>query len=548
MSVTIDLARAKPTGHADPRVPPREVCVVRYLLDRWAAERGDQIYVIFDSNRQYTFREMRQRTISVAVGLARAGVKQGDHVLAWQPTSPDMLATYYAINFLGAVFVPINTAYRGRLLEHVIENSDARLAVVHSSLVERLEEIHLSRLESLVVTGTALPAHAPLPTIPFSEMRGTEADLPALTRPIEPWDTQSVIYTSGTTGPSKGVLSSYLHMYTNPGPEAWPFLTGEDRFLVNNPMFHIGGMGLPFAMLARGGSIVLPERFSTDHFWPLVKEHEVTAIFLLGVMATFLSKAPPSAEDKAHKVRICFIVPLIESSQEFTRRFGVNVYTIFNMTEISSPIVSAPNPTVRGTCGKVRGGGVEVRLVDANDCEVPIGTVGEMMLRTDRPWAMSHGYLKEPQATARAWRNGWFHTGDAFRRDAEGNFFFVDRIKDSIRRRGENISSFEVEAEVLAHTDVRECAAIGVPSELGEDEVMIVVAPAPSRRIDPEALTHFLITRLAYFMVPRYVRTLAVLPKTPSSKVLKAQLRAEGITPDTWDREKAGIIIRRDKL
>src|ERR1700716_2729333 len=118
MSVTIDLARAKPTGHADPRVPPREVCVVRYLLDRWAAERGDQIYVIFDSNRQYTFREMRQRTISVAVGLARAGVKQGDHVLAWQPTSPDMLATYYAINFLGAVFVPINTAYRGRLLEH----------------------------------------------------------------------------------------------------------------------------------------------------------------------------------------------------------------------------------------------------------------------------------------------------------------------------------------------------------------------------------------------------------------------------------------------
>jgi crotonobetaine/carnitine-CoA ligase len=532
---------------SDPRVPAREVCVVRYLLDRWAAERGDMTYVIFDSARRYSYREMRERAISVAVGLARLGVKQGDHVLAWQPTSPEMLATYYAINYLGAVFVPINTAYRGRLLEHVIENSDATLAVVHASLAERLNGIQLSRLQRLVVTGAAMPASAPLPITPFADLAGTEAQLPPLARPIEPWDTQSVIYTSGTTGPSKGVMSSYLHMYTNPGPEAWPFVTGEDRFLVNNPMFHIGGMGLPFAMLARGGSIVLPERFSTDDFWPTVKEHGVTAIFLLGVMATFLSKAAPSAQDTLHTVRTCFVVPLIEGAEEFSRRFGLNVYTIFNMTEISSPVVSAPNPTVRGTCGKVRAG-VDVRLVDENDCEVPVGSVGEMMLRTDRPWAMSHGYLKEPQATARAWRNGWFHTGDAFRKDAQGNFFFVDRMKDSIRRRGENISSFEVEAEVLAHVDVRECAALGVPSELGEDDVMIVVAPAPGRNVDPAALIHFLTSRLAYFMVPRYVRTLTDLPKTPSSKVMKAQLRGEGITADTWDREKAGIVIRRDRL
>jgi crotonobetaine/carnitine-CoA ligase len=403
----------------------------------------------------------------------------------------------------------------------------------------------------LVVTGAAavletLP-QAPLPLTAFTDLAGTEADLPPLSRPIEPWDTQSVIYTSGTTGPSKGVLSSYLHMYTNPGPEAWPFLTGEDRFLVNNPMFHIGGMGLPFAMLARGGSIVLPERFSTDNFWPTVKEFDVTAIFLLGVMATFLAKAPPSPQDRAHKVRICFVVPLIEGAQDFSNRFGVDVYTIFNMTEISSPIVSAPNPSVRGTCGKVRAG-VEVRLVDENDCEVPVGSVGEMMVRTDRPWAMSHGYLKEPQATARAWRNGWFHTGDAFKKDAAGNFFFVDRMKDAIRRRGENISSFEVEAEVLAHADIRECAALGVPSELGEDDVMIVVAAAPGRSVDPVVLTHFLMARLAYFMVPRYVRTLTDLPKTPSAKVLKAQLRSEGVTADTWDREKAGIVIRRDRL
>jgi crotonobetaine/carnitine-CoA ligase len=312
-------------------------------------------------------------------------------------------------------------------------------------------------------------------------------------------------------------------------------------------MFHIGGMGLPFAMLARGGSIVLPERFSTDHFWPMVKQHQVTAIFLLGVMATFLNKAQPSAADREHTVRTCFIVPLIEGAAQFHRRFGVDVYTIFNMTEISSPIVSVPNPTVRGTCGKVRRG-VDVRLVDENDCEVPTGAVGEMLVRTDRPWAMSHGYHKEAAATARAWRNGWFHTGDAFRQDEEGNFFFVDRMKDAIRRRGENISSFEVEAEVLACPQVRECAAIAVPAEIGEDEVLIVVSPVPGASIDPVALIGFLTDRLAYFMVPRYVRTLAELPKTPSSKVLKAQLRSEGLTPDTWDREKAGIVIRRDRI
>lgn len=534
-------------GHADPRVPPRERCVVRYLIDRWAAEKADQAYVIFDASQQWTYRELRDKVVSVAVGLQKQGVRQGDFVLCWQPNTPDMLLTYYALNYLGAIYVPINTAYRGGVLEHVIANSGARLAVVHSDLVARLRDVKLAQLERLVITGPGDVAAAPLPAVPFSALSGTEAELQPLARPIEPWDTQSIIYTSGTTGPSKGVLSSYLHMYTNPGPEAWYFIDGSDRFLVNMPMFHIGGMGLPFAMLVRGGSIVLPERFSTDTFWPLARETGTTAVFLLGVMATFLLKVPPGPDDRHHKVRKCFIVPLNDGAQEFHERFGCDVYTIFNMTEISSPIVSEPNPKVRGTCGKVRPG-VEVRLVDENDCEVPVGTVGEMIVRTDRPWAMNSGYNKNPEATARAWRNGWFHTGDAFRMDAEGNFFFVDRIKDAIRRRGENISSFEVEAEIVRFPAVREAAALAVPSELGEDEVMAVVAPAPGHEVDPARLIEFLRDRLAYFMIPRYIRVLPELPKTPSSKVLKAQLRAEGITPDTWDREKAGIVIRRDRI
>ena len=520
---------------------------MRYLIDRWASERADQTYVIFDGGRQWTYRELREKVIAVAVGLQGQGVRQGEHVLCWQPNTPEMLLTYFALNYLGAVYVPINTAYRGGVLEHVIENSDAKLAVVHADLVPRLREVSLAKLEWLVVTGAAEIPPSPLPTLHFSALPGRAADLQPPARPIEPWDTQSIIYTSGTTGPSKGVLSSYLHMYTNPGPEAWYFIDGSDRFLVNMPMFHIGGMGLSFAMLVRGGSCVLPERFSTDTFWPLVRETQTTAVFLLGVMATFLLKAPAGPQDRDHCVRKCFIVPLNDGASEFHQRFGVDVYTIFNMTEISSPIVSEPNPTARGTCGRVRPG-VEVRLVDDNDCEVAVGQVGEMIVRTDRPWAMNSGYYKNAEATARAWRNGWFHTGDAFRMDQQGQFFFVDRIKDAIRRRGENISSFEVEAEIVRFPAVREAAAVAVPSELGEDEVMAIVAPAPGQTIDPAALVEFLRERMAYFMIPRYVRILPELPKTPSAKVLKAELRREGITADTWDREQAGIVIRRDRI
>jgi crotonobetaine/carnitine-CoA ligase len=256
-------------------------------------------------------------------------------------------------------------------------------------------------------------------------------------------------------------------------------------------------------------------------------------------------KQPPGPNDRTHGVRLAFMVPFTDQAPAFTERFGIDVYTIFNMTEIASPTVSEANPPQRGTCGKVRPG-VEVRLVDAHDCEVAVGEVGEMLVRADRPWGLNSGYNKDAEATAKAWRNGWFHTGDAFRRDAAGYYYFVDRVKDAIRRRGENISSFEVEVEVCAHPDVREAAAIGVPSEYSEDEVMVIVAPVPGRTIDLPDLARFLAERMPYFMVPRYIRLLDERPKTPSAKVLKADLRTAGITADTWDRERAGLRLRRE--
>ena len=531
---------------ADPRIPNRDLCVTRYLLERWAQEKPQQVFALFQDGDEWTYVQLLARVKKLAGGLASTGVGRGDHVAVWMFDGKEAILTFFALNYLGAVFVPLNTAFRGKVLEHTLNLSDAEILIAHGQLLDRLGEVECPRINQLICVGDGV-VPAEHQHTPWSVLSEAEQAPPELDRPIEPWDTQSIIFTSGTTGPSKGVLSSYLHIFTNAGPESWPFVTGEDRFLINMPIFHIGGMGVIFVMLARGGSIAVSDGFSTDTFWPFVRSSRTTVVFLLGVMSTFLLKQPPADNDQDHDLRLVFMVPLTETCADFKTRFGPDVYTIFNMTEVSSPIVSEANPTKRGTCGRKRDG-VDVRLVDDHDCEVPLGEVGEMIVRTDRPWGMNSGYYKQPDATAEAWRNGWFHTGDCFRVDDDGYYYFVDRMKDAIRRRGENISSFEVEAEVVAYDAVREAAAFAVPSDVGEDEVMVAVAPVEGQSLDPEALVRFLGERMAHFMVPRYVRILEELPKTPSSKVMKHVLRNEGITSDTWDRAAIGLHFKRETL
>jgi alpha-methylacyl-CoA racemase len=246
-------------------------------------------------------------------------------------------------------------------------------------------------------------------------------------------------------------------------------------------------------------------------------------------------------------VKNAVIAPFTEDALAFGARFGITVHTEFNMTELSVPLWAGPDPTPPGTCGKPRAG-VELRLVDAFDNEVAQGEIGELILRSAEPWTMSHGYLNAPEATAQAWRNGWFHTGDLFRRDADDNWFFVDRAKDMIRRRGENISSCEVEAELLAFPGVKAAAAVAVPGAGGEDEVLAVLAPQAGVTLDPSALLAFLEPRMAAFMIPRYIRIVDELPLTPTQKIEKHMLRAQGVTATTWDRVGAGVTLRRQDL
>jgi crotonobetaine/carnitine-CoA ligase len=532
----------------DPRVPPPDVCVLRPLLEKHAAEQPDKVFARFADGSQWTYEQTLAIVRRTAAGLQALGVRQGDNVHSWLPNGPDAIRVWFALNYLGAVYVPLNLAYRGRILEHAIRLSGARMIVAHAALVERMAEIDRSSLADLVVLGGEAPVAADLDGLrvhPAAALAPERAGPEPLEREIMPWDLQTIIYTSGTTGPSKGVMSSYMHAWSTGC--AWDFLDGNDRHLIILPLFHVGGTGAVYSMLALGGSVAIVDAFQTDRFWDVVDEHRATLVVLLGGMATLLNKRPPSDSDRSHTLRVAIMVPLLEDAPSFSQRFGVEIYTVFNMTEISCPIVSGLNPTPLGTCGSTRPG-VEARVVDENDCEVAPGEVGELIVRTDRPWAMTTGYYGNSEATARSWRNGWFHTGDAFRKDPDGSFFFVDRMKDAIRRRGENISSFEVEAEVTAHPDVQEAAAVAVPSELGEDEVLVAVVPQPGSGFDPKALIEYLVPRMPHFMVPRYVRVLPELPKTPTQKVQKHLIRSEGITADTWDREKAGVVVRRERL
>ena len=470
-------------------------------------------------------------------------------MLSVLPSSPEAIVVWYGLNYLGAVYIPANPAYKGNLLAHVVNNSGAQVLVTHKELVDRFAEIDLARLEKIVHLHGDGPDVLGLERYAgsiFTDTPVDDAEL-ALERPIEPWDTQGVWYTSGTTGPSKGALSSYMHGYSMFGEETWPFITAEDRYMINLPLYHMGGTGLFNSMLLRGGSLAFVERYQTGPFWQQVRDTGSTVVFLLGAMAAFLEAQPPTPEDTDHPMRVMFMVPVVDDVPRFAERFGVEVRTIYNMTEICTPIVSGPTPTIPGTCGRMREG-VDVRLIDENDCEVPVGEVGEFAVRCDAPWGMNHGYLNMPEATAEAWRNGWFHTGDAGRVDEDGNYYFVDRIKDAIRRRGEFISSLELEIELCAHPDVAAAAVVATKSEYAEDEVLAYLQPVEGTTIDFENVIEFLKPRVAYFMIPRYFESLEQFPLTPTEKIRKVELRTRGMNENTWDREAAGIVIRSERI
>ena len=360
-------------------------------------------------------------------------------------------------------------------------------------------------------------------------------------------DLMAVMYTSGTTGPSKGAMISHAHAFEYAyGVTEMLDLQGGDIYYAPLPLFHLAGQfAVIYASCIASATAVIAGVFSTQRFWTDVARFNANCSFLLGAMANFLYQQIPNSKDNQNPLERILMVPLIPEVEDFKRRFDCLVSTTWGGTEMNCPTRSGFDLVDNKSCGRVANDRYEVRIADINDAELPPGMPGEALVRTKEPWIITTGYWNHPEWTEKAFRNLWYHTGDMLMKDADGNLYFVDRIKDAIRRRGENISSFEVENEINAHPDVLECAVIPVESEHTEQDVMAIVVPSSPDKLNPKALVKFLEPRMPYFMVPRYIDCVDILPKTPTGKIQKYILRDRGITSSTWDRELAGIKIQR---
>lgn len=518
------------------------------LLERNANRAPDEVFAVFHTG-SWTMGETLRRSRAVATGLAELDIGPGEHVASWLPNGPEGLLSLFGTNLAGAVQVPLNTAYRGGLLEHALNLVQAPLLVAHHELINRLDGLHLPWLRRLVVVGgTDVPALPGVEVFPWEQLESADPTPPDNSRRANAWDDMVIIYTSGTTGPSKGVRCSAYH---HQGFAEW-FRVGDlgadDRALISLPLFHVGGTGWVYAMLDWGGSVGLLPRFSTSTFWHDVRRLGATTATMIGSMGTFLLQESPQPDDADNPLRIALATPHIPEWERFAERFGVQLWSGYAMSEVPGPLRSVfPGGNLAGA-GEMLPDGWQVRLVDEHDLEVPVGTPGELVVRHDRPWKITHGYLGMPEATAEAWQNGWFHTGDVMTRDSDGTYYFVDRRKDALRRRGENISSAEVEAEIRAHPDVVDAAVVAVPAQESDDDVLAFVVPAGGTTVDPAELLAFLIPRMPHYMVPRYIDLVNELPLTPTGKVRKVELRDRGVTATTWDREVARITVTSTRL
>ena len=531
------------------RLPTRDEAVLVNVLARWATERPDREFASFEDGTTWTYEELAARTWGVARALVdEVGARQGEIVAAWLPNGPEALLAWFATNAAGCVYAPLNTAYRGAILETALGLTEARILVAHADLVDRLADVELPHLEVVVVVGNGARPDLPYRVVPFDDLAARREDCPpALVRPIEPWHDMTVMLTSGTTGVSKAVRRTYVQysLYTDTTFR----LVGvddADRFYVCAPMFH-GGADTPiFSMLQLGASVAVTESFSASRFWDDVRRFGCTVAWIHSAMSLFLAKQPPQPDDRDNPLRLAMLAPLFPGFQEFADRHDMRVYMVYGMTEMPC-VFSLLDPTDPKSLGPPADPGYQVRLVDEHDIEVERGTPGEMILRHELPWAISPGYLNNAAATAAVWRNGWFHTGDVFVQDEDGSYFLVDRVKDSIRRRGENVSSAEVETELLTHPDVREAAVIGVPAEM-EEEILAYVSFRPGASVAPAALIDHLVPRLPYFALPRYIHVSESLPRNVALRPDKPALRAAGLPEGVWDRDAAGVVARRERF
>ncbi|MCW5970083.1 MAG: AMP-binding protein [Blastocatellales bacterium] len=520
------------------------------VLEYQAAALGDRVFLDYKGTETVSFAQLNDRANRYANGFREYGIVKGVKVAVMLPNCPEYLYVWFGLAKLGAVMAPVNTAQKGRLLQYIIEESDAEAVVVESVWLPRLAEIAdgLKKVKSIFVRGEwdARVRGVTLKALDDLELYSAESP----NAEIRHSDPMTILFTSGTTGPSKGAVISHHYYYHAARTIGAGMGDGPDDVLYTClPLFHVNAQVCTvLSAMMFDARVALYEHFSASTFWDEVRRSNATVFLALGAMGNILAKARPNESDRDHNVRLAMVVPPPEDLEAFEQRFGLRVvYETFGMTEgiVTPPQIAEPRRP--GCCGRPTPA-MEVRIVDQYDNVVNVRQVGEITIRPREPYTMMSGYYRMPEATLEAFRNLWFHTGDLGWVDEDGYLYFYGRKKESIRRRGENISAFEVERVVNEHPSVLESAAVPEPSELGEDDVRIVVVLKEGERLKPEELIEFCESRMAYYMVPRYVDFRSELPKTPTQRVEKYKLQAEGRTAETWDRESAGYRLERNRV
>jgi len=527
---------------------PLEERVLAHLLRTAATAQPDHPFILH-RDETYTYADVERMTNALAAGLRGFGVTRGSRVALLLDNSPRYILTLFAVAKLGALNVPINTASRGDLLRYYLTDAECTHAVVQDTyrgvLAEAWPEMAIP-VATVRSEGTAASAGATWDDLLADGHRAREGGVDHVAQAWEPW---LILYTSGTTGPSKGSVCPQAHSLTIGRTQATRMdLTPQDRMYTCLPLFH--GNALNYSTLTAlwgRSTIALETRFSASRFWPDIHRYRATQFNAMMIVTSILEKQPVTDLERDNPVRIAVLVPPPSNRRELEARWGLSILSQYAMSEACPLSVLGAGEAYDKprTSGRVAPN-IELRIVDENDIEVPRGAAGEVVIRTREPWTMMTRYYNKPEATANVFRNLWFHTGDRAYLDPDGYLFFVDRVKDAIRRRGENISAYEIELVLKGHAGITEVAAVPAPSDLGEDEVVVFVVRADPALTERDVVL-YAVANMAYYMVPRYVQFVTELPKTPSEKVSKVPLRETAKTSykSMWDREAHGLAVDR---
>ena len=505
--------------------------VVPELLASRARTNADQLFIECAGERR-SFAEMRERAERLAGGLHGLGVGKGDRVATILPNRIEHVDAIFACARLGAIHVPVNVFLKGDFLSYQLRDAAASVAVGDDEGLAAMEGVRdgLPDLEH-VIHAEAMPEGDDAPSVD-----------------LRPSDTVAIMYTSGTTGMPKGCMIP--HGYHTLAPAAANTLLeyGPGDVLYSSlPLFHGWARGMLFGALVHGVTAVLDAEFSPSAALRRFAETGATVFSGVGAMGIALLSLPESEADRAHNLRVAFMIPFTAADEaRFTERFGVRVQSqMYGQTETGAitftPLAERGKP---GTIGRPSPQ-YDVRVVDDADDDVAAGEPGEVVLRALTPDVLYTGYWRKPDETSEAMRGGWHHTGDLVRLDQDGYFIFIDRKKDAVRRRGENVSSVQLEAAIVTHPKISEAAVVAVSSEMTEDDIKVCLVT--TQDVSPEELFEFFREKLPYFAIPRYVEVVDVLPKTATMRVQKHILRGAGVTPATWDFDALGLKVAPDE-